>query len=107
MSQEPGSLTHARYGKDLVRVLRVVREGAWHHVVEYNVKALVEGEIETRWEPFIINHRLKCHYIVSYTKADNSCVVATDSIKNITYCTDHTPTYRPTTQESYLGLTHS
>ncbi|EIN05494.1 uricase [Punctularia strigosozonata HHB-11173 SS5] len=68
MSQEPGTLTHARYGKDLVRVLRVVREGAWHHVVEYNVRALVEGEIET-----------------SYTKADNSCVVATDSIKNITY----------------------
>ncbi|PCH42707.1 uricase [Wolfiporia cocos MD-104 SS10] len=61
-------LSHARYGKDKVRVFRVVREGKWHHVVEYNVTALLEGEID-----------------VSYTKADNSVVVATDSIKNITY----------------------
>ncbi|KAK7435041.1 hypothetical protein VKT23_019850 [Stygiomarasmius scandens] len=61
-------LSHARYGKDKVRVLRVVREGSWHHVVEYNVLALLEGDID-----------------VSYTKADNSVVVATDSIKNITY----------------------
>ncbi|GLB44388.1 putative catalyzes the oxidation of uric acid to 5- hydroxyisourate, which is further processed to form (S)-allantoin [Lyophyllum shimeji] len=59
---------HARYGKDKVRVLRVVRDGAWHHVVEYNVTALLEGDID-----------------VSYTHADNSVVVATDSIKNITY----------------------
>ncbi|KAI0363181.1 uricase [Pilatotrama ljubarskyi] len=61
-------LSHARYGKDKVRVFRVVRDGPWHNVVEYNVTALVEGEIET-----------------SYTEADNSVVVATDSIKNITY----------------------
>ncbi|KAG6879121.1 hypothetical protein C0992_005008 [Termitomyces sp. T32_za158] len=59
---------HARYGKDKVRVLRVVRQGVWHHVVEYNVTVLVEGDID-----------------VSYTKADNSVVVATDSMKNITY----------------------
>ncbi|KAG6846761.1 hypothetical protein H0H93_012065 [Arthromyces matolae] len=52
----------ARYGKDKIRVLRVVREGAWHHVVEYNVTVLVEGDIDT-----------------SYTQADNSVVVATDS----------------------------
>jgi len=64
---EPGYLASARYGKDKVRVLRIVREGSWHHLVEYNVTALVEGTIET-----------------SYTKADNSVVVATDSIKNIT-----------------------
>ena len=38
----------ARYGKDKVRVLRVVREGAWHHVVEYNVTALLEGDIDVR-----------------------------------------------------------
>ncbi|KAI1787500.1 uricase [Ganoderma leucocontextum] len=61
-------LSHARYGKDKVRVLRVVRDGAWHNIVEYNVTALVEGDID-----------------ISYTKADNSVVVATDSIKNITY----------------------
>ncbi|KAJ7064554.1 uricase [Mycena amicta] len=61
-------LTSARYGKDKVRVLRVVREGSLHHIVEYNVQVLLEGDIET-----------------SYTQADNSVVVATDSIKNITY----------------------
>lgn len=46
-------LAGARYGKDKVRVLRVVRgdrDGPrWHDVVEYNVCALVEGEIETRY----------------------------------------------------------
>ncbi|KAF7373852.1 Uricase [Mycena sanguinolenta] len=68
MSDDTAFLSHARYGKDKVRVLRVVREGKWHHIVEYNVQALLEGDIET-----------------SYTEADNSVVVATDSIKNITY----------------------
>jgi len=61
-------LTSARYGKAKVRVFRVVREDKWHHIVEYNVEALLEGDIVT-----------------SYTKSDNSVVVATDSIKNITY----------------------
>ncbi|KAG6855373.1 hypothetical protein H0H87_003997, partial [Tephrocybe sp. NHM501043] len=59
---------HARYGKDKVRVLRVVRDGVWHTVVEYNVTVLLEGDIEA-----------------SYTEADNSVVIATDSMKNITY----------------------
>ncbi|KAJ6554309.1 hypothetical protein B0H19DRAFT_1153127 [Mycena capillaripes] len=68
MSDSISFLSHARYGKDKIRVLRVVREGKWHHIVEYNVQALLEGDIET-----------------SYTEADNSVVVATDSIKNITY----------------------
>jgi hypothetical protein len=45
---EPGFLAQARYGKDKIRVFRVVKEGSWHHVVEYNVTSLVEGEIETR-----------------------------------------------------------
>ncbi len=48
-------LEAARYGKDKVRVLRVVRgekDGArWHDIVEYNVCALVEGEIGTRCVP--------------------------------------------------------
>lgn len=43
-------LSHARYGKDKVRVFRIVRESEkWHNIVEYNVTALVEGDIETRW----------------------------------------------------------
>ena len=41
-------LTSARYGKAKVRVFRVVKEGRWHHVVEYNVEALLEGDIVTR-----------------------------------------------------------
>ncbi|ODN94699.1 urate oxidase [Cryptococcus wingfieldii CBS 7118] len=64
MSQ-PGFLSAARYGKDLVKVARVVRDGEQHHVVEYVIRVLLEGEIET-----------------SYTEADNKCVVATDTMKN-------------------------
>ena len=45
---EQAELTSARYGKTKVRVLRVVRDDKWHHVVEYNVEALLEGDIATR-----------------------------------------------------------
>ncbi|KZS92566.1 uricase [Sistotremastrum niveocremeum HHB9708] len=62
------TLTAARYGKDLVRVFRIVKDNGVHTVAEYNVRALLEGDLET-----------------SYTQADNSVVVATDSIKNIIY----------------------
>lgn len=61
-------LANAIYGKDKVRVFRVVRNGPIHDVVEYNVKALLQGDIET-----------------SYTQADNSVVVPTDTVKNTTY----------------------
>ncbi|KAF9223236.1 uricase [Gyrodon lividus] len=61
-------LKSARYGKDKIRLFRVKREGSFHYVVEYNVTVLLEGDID-----------------VAYTKADNGVVVATDSIKNITY----------------------
>lgn len=45
-----GVLASARYGKDKVRVFRVVRDptSKAHDVVEYNVTVLVEGAIETR-----------------------------------------------------------
>jgi urate oxidase len=61
------SLASARYGKDNVRVCKVMRDAATgtHTVVELTVCCLLEGAIET-----------------SYTRADNSVVVATDSIKN-------------------------
>ena len=42
------ALAAARYGKDKIRVFRVVRDGNWHSVVEYNVTVLVEGDIGTR-----------------------------------------------------------
>ena len=45
---ELAELTSARYGKAKVRVFRVVRDDKWHHVVEYNVEALLEGDIATR-----------------------------------------------------------
>ncbi|TEB31630.1 uricase [Coprinellus micaceus] len=59
MASELSTLAYAKYGK--------TNEGL-HTVVEYNVETLLEGDIET-----------------SYTQADNSVVVATDSVKNITY----------------------
>jgi len=45
-------LAQARYGKDKVRVLRVVREGKLHHIVEYNVQVLLEGDLEARRATF-------------------------------------------------------
>ncbi|KAF8340436.1 uncharacterized protein EI90DRAFT_3285834 [Cantharellus anzutake] len=58
-------LINAIYGKEKVRVFRVVRNGTVHDVAEYNVCALLQGEVET-----------------SYTQADNSVVVPTDTVKN-------------------------
>lgn len=60
----------ARYGKDNVRVCKVSRdpESKIHTVTEMTVCCLLEGDIDT-----------------SYTQANNSVVVATDSIKNTIY----------------------
>lgn len=69
MSGHEHRLASYSYGKDDVRVLRVVRDNAdpkSHRLVEYAVRCLLSGkQLET-----------------SYTQADNSLVVATDSIKN-------------------------
>ena len=54
-----------RYGKGRVRVLKVLRNGATHTIKEVDVKAMLEGD-----------------FAASYTSADNSKVVATDTIKN-------------------------
>ncbi|TGJ84402.1 hypothetical protein E0Z10_g4355 [Xylaria hypoxylon] len=63
-------LSSARYGKDNVRVCKVHRDEATgtHTVTEMIVCCLLEGKIEE-----------------SYTKADNTPVVATDSMKNTIY----------------------
>jgi len=59
-------LKAARYGKDNIRVSKVDRDqNGIHKVTEMTVRVMLEGEID-----------------VSYTKGDNSPVVATDSIKN-------------------------
>ncbi|KAI1410190.1 uricase [Hypoxylon sp. FL1857] len=79
----------ARYGKDNVRVYKVHRDESTgvHTVTEMTVCCLLEGEIER-----------------SYTVADNSVVVATDSIKNTIYikAKEH-PVNPPELYASYLG----
>ncbi|APA08195.1 hypothetical protein SS1G_00106 [Sclerotinia sclerotiorum 1980 UF-70] len=64
------SISSARYGKDNVRVYKVERDEqtGTQTVTEMTVCVLLEGAID-----------------VSYTKADNSVVVATDSMKNTVY----------------------
>lgn len=64
------SVAAARYGKDNVRVYKVERDEKTgvQTVTEMTVCVLLEGAID-----------------VSYTKADNSVVVATDSMKNTVY----------------------
>ncbi|KAF2148228.1 uricase [Myriangium duriaei CBS 260.36] len=62
-------LTHARYGKDNVRLYKVHRQAdGTQSVCEMTVRTLLEGDIET-----------------SYTRADNSVVVATDTQKQTVY----------------------
>ncbi|GAA6055839.1 hypothetical protein JCM3770_004785 [Rhodotorula araucariae] len=59
-------LALAKYGKDKVRVSRVVRNAdGTQDFVEYSVRCLVEGDVERAW-----------------THSDNKPIVATDSIKN-------------------------
>ncbi|EER29704.1 hypothetical protein D8B26_003718 [Coccidioides posadasii str. Silveira] len=64
------TLAAARYGKENVKVCKVHRDTTtgWQTVTEMTVSVLLEGDIES-----------------SYTKADNSVVVATDSMKNTIY----------------------
>jgi urate oxidase len=59
-------LIRSTYGKGRVRVMRVYREGTYNEVRELTVKVLLEGGFDR-----------------SFTHADNSSVVATDTIKNI------------------------
>lgn len=65
------TLSAARYGKDNVRVLKVWRDPNdrnHQNVIELTVCCLLEGDIEE-----------------SYTKADNSSIVPTDTVKNTVY----------------------
>ena len=55
-----------RYGKGRVRVMRVNRDGERHEVNQLNVKAMVEGD-----------------FARTYTHADNTRTVSTDTIKNV------------------------
>ncbi|OOF99742.1 hypothetical protein ASPCADRAFT_203527 [Aspergillus carbonarius ITEM 5010] len=82
-------VTAARYGKDNVRVYKVHRDEKTgvQTVVEMTVCVLLEGDIDT-----------------SYTTADNSVIVATDSIKNTIYITaKQNPVTPPELFGSILG----
>jgi urate oxidase len=63
------TLSANRYGKDLVRVVRVTRNGPVHDIKDVAVRVLLEGsKLDT-----------------SYYNGDNSWVVPTDTIKNTVY----------------------
>lgn len=53
------------YGKARVRVLKVLRDGSTHSLKELEVQVMLHGDFDA-----------------SYTRADNSLVVATDSMRN-------------------------
>ena len=56
------------YGKGRVRVMRVHREGEHNEVRELSVQTILDGSFDA-----------------AYTDGDNAQVIATDTIKNITY----------------------
>jgi urate oxidase len=58
-----------RYGKARVRLSRITRKGDTHEFNEWTVRVLLEGDFEA-----------------SYTHADNSKVLPTDTMKNTVYC---------------------
>jgi urate oxidase len=65
-------LARNTYGKARVRIMRLKRDGETHEVRELTVKAMLEGD-----------------FARAYTAADNSTVVATDTIKNIVNIVAH------------------
>src|SRR5947209_17571082 len=60
----PKLVSH-RYGKARVRILKILRSEDRQSIKEIDVAAMLEGDFES-----------------SYTKGDNTKVVATDTIKN-------------------------
>ena len=57
-----------RYGKSRVRLSRITRHGDVHEFNEWTVRVLLQGTFEP-----------------SFTEADNSCVLPTDTMKNTVY----------------------
>ncbi|GJD64529.1 factor-independent urate hydroxylase [Methylobacterium frigidaeris] len=62
------TLLHKTYGKGRVRVMRVHRDGDRHEVRELTVKAMLTGAFDR-----------------TFTHADNSQTVSTDTVKNVVY----------------------
>ncbi len=65
-------LSAPHYGKDRIRVLKVLREGETHTVKELDVSVSLEGD-----------------FAESYTGSDNSKVVPTDTLKNTVNVMSH------------------
>ena len=61
-------LTHHHYGKAKVRVMKVTRTGAQHHLKELEISVMLRGDFDA-----------------SYTRAENRLVVPTDTMKNTVY----------------------
>jgi urate oxidase len=61
-------LIHHTYGKGRVRVMRVFRDGEYNEVRDLSVQTMLTGDFAASW-----------------TAGDNRSIVATDTIKNITY----------------------
>jgi urate oxidase len=61
-------LTHHHYGKAKVRVMKVTRAGAQHHLKELELSIMLRGDFDA-----------------SYTRAENRLVVPTDTMKNTVY----------------------
>ncbi|RHZ44606.1 hypothetical protein Glove_718g65 [Diversispora epigaea] len=61
-------ISQQSYGKNNIRLIKVIRNKNWHEVVELTIHVLLDGDFTT-----------------AYTEADNSKVVATDSMKNTVY----------------------
>ena len=62
------SLGENRYGKSRVRLSRITRRGDVHEFNEWTVRVLLHGAFEP-----------------SFTSADNSCILPTDTMKNTVY----------------------
>lgn len=81
------SIAAARYGKDNVRVYKVERDEKTgvQTVTEMTVCVLLEGAIETSYDSLPTLSISLLTNSCRYTVADNSVVVATDSMKNTVY----------------------
>jgi urate oxidase len=58
-------LAHHHYGKAKVRLMKVIRDGPRHTLKELEISVMLQGDFDA-----------------SYTRADNSLVVPTDTMKN-------------------------
>ena len=78
------TLRENRYGKTGVRLIKVRRDGTVHHMAEWTVRVLLEGE-----------------FTEAYLYGDNTDVLATDTMKNTVYACANVSEAR--SMESFAG----